>query len=81
LRVRNRDIKIQSDQKILEQKILNHNLAVNHLELAVKYHFDAARYFENGDIDKAIECNVKAQDSTNKAVEYSSKIDHKHLSK
>lgn len=76
------DIKTQSDQKILEQKILNHNLAVNHLELAVKYHFDAASwYFKNGDIDKAIECNVKALDSTNKVVEYSSKIDHNHLSK
>ncbi|WP_413511874.1 hypothetical protein [Myroides odoratus] len=70
--------KKQKDQKIMEQAILNHNLAVNHLELAVKYHFDAARYFENGDIDKAIECNAKAQDSTNKAVECNSKIENKN---
>jgi len=68
-----------SDTEVLAQEILNHNQAVRYLELAVKYHFDAARHFENGDLDKANACSAKAQDSTDRAVEFHSKIENKQL--
>ncbi|WP_158963518.1 hypothetical protein [Myroides fluvii] len=77
--IKNQTATSTSKQEVLEQEILNHNQAVRYLELAVKHHFDAARHFENGNLDKANACSAKAQNSTNRAVKFHSKIENKQL--
>jgi len=49
-------------------EVTKHREAAAHLESAVKYHFDAARHYENGDNDQAKQCNTKAQACTEQAI-------------
>lgn len=58
-----------------EKEIARHREAASHLESAVKYHFDAAKHYENGDVDRAKECNTKAQACTDKAISELNKKD------
>lgn len=67
------DIRNQNTQNKLTnttsaKMIENHKDAAAHLESATKYHLDAAKHYEEGNLQKAVEYHSKASACTDKAI-------------
>jgi hypothetical protein len=58
----------QPSNVVSENEIRNHRETAAHLETAARHHLSAAKYYEEGNTEKATECSNKAQEYTDKAI-------------